>query len=119
MSKRIAIILGSSRGNGDTKQLTDIVKDHVNADVYDLNDYDFSYYDYEHRNRHDDFFPLVSKLIDNYDVFVFATPVYWYTMSAVMKTFLDRFSDLIRIHKDTGRKLRGMQMALISCSPWR
>jgi multimeric flavodoxin WrbA len=43
------------------------------------------------------------------------TPVYWYTMSGIMKVFFDRFSDLLRIEKDLGRKLRGKSMAVISC----
>jgi hypothetical protein len=37
-------------------------------------------------------------------------------MSAVMKTFFDRISDLLKIRKDLGRKLRGKSMALVSCS---
>ena len=58
----------------------------------------------------------MTRLIDNYDVLILATPVYWYSMSAIMKTFLDRFTDLLTIEKDLGRKLRGKGMAVISCS---
>ena len=32
-----------------------------------------------------------------------------------MKTFFDRLSDCLRIEKETGRKLRGINMAVISC----
>jgi len=32
-----------------------------------------------------------------------------------MKTFFDRISDCLKIEKETGRKLRGMKMAVISC----
>jgi hypothetical protein len=37
-------------------------------------------------------------------------------MSGIMKVFFDRFSDLIRIEKETGRKLRGKNMAVITNS---
>ena len=37
-------------------------------------------------------------------------------MSGIMKVFFDRFSDLIRIEKETGRLLRGKNMAVISNS---
>ena len=33
-----------------------------------------------------------------------------------MKVFLDRFSDLLTIEKEMGRRLRGKNMALMSCS---
>jgi multimeric flavodoxin WrbA len=85
-------------------------------DVVNLSDYSFSYYDYESKNRDDDFFELAKGLITNYDTLIFATPVYWYSMSGIMKVFFDRFSDLIRIEKETGRKLRGKKMAVISNS---
>ena len=32
-----------------------------------------------------------------------------------MKKFFDRISDCIKIEKETGRKLRGMEMAVLSC----
>ena len=37
-------------------------------------------------------------------------------MSAIMKVFFDRISDLIRIEKETGRKLRGKKIGVISNS---
>lgn len=111
---RTVIIVGSSRKNGNTyKSIEDEIK-LSNADVIDLNDYEISYYDYEYKNKKDQFLPLIKKLISNYDTFVFATPVYWYTMSGIMKVFFDRLSDLLDIEKETGRKLRGKNMKVIS-----
>ena len=37
-------------------------------------------------------------------------------MSGIMKVFFDRFSDLIRIEKEIGRKFRGKKMFVISNS---
>ncbi len=59
--------------------------------------------------------PSLKDIADNYDLIVFATPVYWYSMSGLMKNFFDRISDCLKIEKPTGRKLRGKSMALMIC----
>ena len=113
---RKLIILGSSRSDGDTKKITNHLQSKQDMDIINLQDYKISYYDYKHENKDDDFIPLMRKIIANYDTFIFATPIYWYSMSAIMKTFFDRISDLLTIEKELGRKLRGKSMAMISCS---
>lgn len=110
------VILGSSRKDGDTKKIVDELISISAWDVLDLNDYNFGYYDYEHKNLDDDYLDLMRKIIANYDVLIFATPVYWYSMSGIMKVFFDRITDLLDEEKDLGRKLRGKSMAAISCS---
>jgi len=85
-------------------------------DVIDLNDYNFSYYDYDHKNLEDDYIGLMRRILDNYDLLIFATPVYWYSMSGIMKVFFDRVTDLLDFEKDLGRKLRSKSMAALSCS---
>lgn len=110
------IILGSSRKEGNTAQVARFIQEKTAWDLIDLNAYEFSYYDYEHKNASDDFLPLMNSIITNYDTFIFATPVYWYSMSGVMKVFFDRLTDLMTIEKDLGRKLRGKSMAAISSS---
>ena len=110
------IILGSSRKDGETKKVVSELIRISGWDLIDLKDYNISQFDYEHLNRNDDFIQLMKKITENYDVLIFATPVYWYSMSGIMKTFFDRFTDLLRIEKDTGRKLRDKYMAVISCS---
>ena len=110
------IILGSSRKDGDTKKIVDELIGISGWDFIDLNNYNISYYDYEHKNLDDDYLPLMRKIIAEYDVLIFATPVYWYAMSGIMKVFFDRITDLPDNEKDLGRKLRGKSMAAISCS---
>jgi multimeric flavodoxin WrbA len=110
------IISGSARNDGDTAALTDQLVEKTGWDLIRLNDFHFSYYDYQHQNRDDDFLSLMKQLIHGYDTMIFATPVYWYAMSGIMKVFFDRFTDLLTIEKDLGRQLRGMKMAAISCS---
>jgi multimeric flavodoxin WrbA len=109
------IILGSARSDGNTRQLIDEIKILTDSDFIDLNDLDIGYFDYEHKNQDDDFLPTAEKIL-SYKKIIFATPVYWYSMSAIMKTFFDRITDLVTIRKDLGRKLEGKLIYLISCS---
>ena len=115
MSNQV-IIVGSSRKSGNTSTIAYAFAKKFEADVVNLSDYNFSYYDYENKNINDDFLPLMKEIIEKYDTIIFATPIYWYSMSGIMKVFFDRFSDLIRIEKDWGREVRGKNMAVISNS---
>jgi multimeric flavodoxin WrbA len=107
MENKKVIIVGSSRSNGNTIKIVDKIAMRFNIDVVDLNNYTFTYYDYENKNKEDDFLPLIKSILEKYDTLIFATPVYWYSMSGIMKVFFDRFSDLLRIEKEIGRKFRG------------
>ncbi len=115
MNKTI-IIQGSARPKGDTNTIVNYMISKKGYDVVDLYSKKIGHYDYDYKNEGDDFLPLISNIIENYSTIIFATPVYWYTMSGHMKVFFDRISDLIRIRKDMGRKLRGKNMAMVSCS---
>jgi multimeric flavodoxin WrbA len=110
------IILGSSRSEGNTAEAASRLRKSSNWDMINLNDHEIGYYDYNHSHADDDFIPLMRKIIENYDSMIFATPVYWYSMSGIMKVFFDRLTDLLEIEKDLGRKLRGKNMAVLSCS---
>lgn len=110
------IIIGSSRKNGNTTRIAQYIAEEYNMDLINLSDYNFSYYDYENKNLSDDFLPLIKKIIENYSTLLFASPVYWYSMSGIMKVFFDRFSNLLRDEKELGRKLRGKNMGMVSNS---
>jgi len=116
MDENTIIILGSARKDGDTAAVVQELVELTDWPVIDLNDYHINYYDYSHENRTDDYLPLMRKLLAEYDTFIFATPVYWYAMSGIMKVFFDRFTDLLTIEKDLGRQLRAKKMAALSCS---
>ncbi|WPR71787.1 NAD(P)H-dependent oxidoreductase [Flavobacterium sp. NG2] len=110
------IIVGSSRNDGDAANLTKQLIEKSKWDLVNLNDYEFSYFDYEHNNRNDDYLSLMKEIMGKYETLIFVTPVYWYSMSGIMKVFFDRFTDLLTIEKELGRKLRGKKMAVMSCS---
>lgn len=107
------IISGSSRSLGKThKAVLQIIGEHK-VPVINLHSLNIAPYDYEYHNRNDDYLPLMER-VTNHDIIILATPVYWYTMSATMKIFIDRLSDLLDIRKDLGRKLRGKKLFVIA-----
>lgn len=107
------IIFGSSRSFGNTRKVTDDIFGSSGIPLVDLNNFDISPFDYEHRNKHDDFIPLIENLLDH-DTWIIATPVYWYTTSAHHKIFFDRIADLLDIRKDLGRRLSGKKLFVIA-----
>ncbi|MDH7447313.1 flavodoxin family protein [Aquimarina sp. 2201CG14-23] len=113
--KKGIIVQGSSRSDGDTAKIVSYLKNVSGFDIIDLNQRDIKYFDYEFQNQ-DDFEIIFKNIVQNYQTIVLATPVYWYTMSGIMKVFLDRISDYLYKEKEYGRMLRGKEMAMMSCS---
>lgn len=113
--KKGVIIQASARSNGNTSKIVRIIKRKTQFDVIDLNQKKINHFDYEFKNKNDDFNLLFKEIVENYEVILFATPIYWYTMSGVLKVFLDRISDFLFDEKEFGRLLRGKQMGIISC----
>lgn len=114
--KKGVIILGSSSSTGNTYKSAAYFSEISGYPIIDLKTKNIGQFDYEFNNSDDDFLPLIREIVDHYDILIFATPVYWYTMSGVMKKFFDRISDVLKIEKETGRKLNGKEMGVISCS---
>ncbi|MEL6866853.1 MAG: NAD(P)H-dependent oxidoreductase [Bacteroidota bacterium] len=115
INKNTILLQASARSHGHTRLITNYLSQQSGIPLIDLKTKDIGYFDYEFNNQEDDFIPLIEEML-HYDLFIFATPVYWYSMSARMKTFFDRLSDLLKIRKDLGRQLRGKSMLAISCS---
>lgn len=102
------VLFGSSRRHGNTGQLVDLIATALAIEVVDLSPLKISPYDYEHRNRDDDFEPLMARVL-GVDHLIIASPVYWYAVSPPVKVFLDRISDYLDIPalREDGRRLRG------------
>ncbi len=109
-------LFSSSRRHGNTGQLIDRIASELNIEIVDLGSLRISPYDYEHRNRNDDFEPLMSRVLAH-DQVIFATPIYWYGVSPAMKVFLDRISDFLELPDllSEGRRLRG-KTAYVVCT---
>lgn len=115
MNKTV-IIQGSSKNNGNTNTVINYLNNENNFDIIILKTKNIGSFEYDFSNADDDFIPLMKDIIEKYDTIVFATPVYWYSMSGVLKTFFDRISDLLHYKKELGRLLKGKNMAMISNS---
>lgn len=115
MTKTV-IIQASSNSFGNTHTIVNYLNKDNLFDVIDLKTKNIGPFEYDFSNKDDDFLPLMEHIIENYDTIIFATPVYWYTMSGILKDFFDRMSDLLHYKKELGRKLRGKNMGMISNS---
>jgi multimeric flavodoxin WrbA len=94
----------------------DRIASELAVEVVDLAKLRLSPFDYDHRNREDDFEPLMERVLSHEQV-IFATPIYWYAVSPAMKVFLDRISDFLELPDllPKGRQLRGKN-AFIVCT---
>ncbi len=115
MNKTV-ILQASSKSYGNTYKVVSFLNHEHPFDLIDLKTKNMGVFEYDFSNANDDFIPLMEEIVCKYNTLVFATPVYWYTMSATLKIFFDRLSDLLHYKKDLGRQLRGKNMALISNS---
>ena len=108
------VILGSSRKSGDTLCFLKYVFEEMPFKLIDLLDYSVSHYDYEHNYSADDQFELIIKEVLKHQTIVLATPVYWYSMSGLMKVFIDRLTDLTTIRREWVKSLKGKCVVLLS-----
>ena len=95
----------------------DRVASELRIEVIDLAERSISAFDYDHRNRHDDFDPLIERVLQ-FEQLILASPVYWYSVCPPMKLFLDRISDLLEVPDllAKGRRLRGKDVHVLCTS---
>ncbi len=114
--KKILVISGSSRSCGATMRAVEaLVEGQDNVQHIALHECAIAFYDYAavYPDQGDDFAMICEKMLDATDI-VFVTPVYWYAMSAPMKVFFDRLSDLLSVRKEQGRALKGKRVWLLT-----
>lgn len=97
------MIYGSSRKNGNSEQLANILVEGFDTDKIYLSDYRIEpIQDYRHSEKepypNDDYHHVIERVLAQ-DVLVFATPIYWYGASGITKTFIDRWSQSLRENK--------------------
>jgi multimeric flavodoxin WrbA len=113
----VAIILGSARSDGNTAALVHHLgaKLFKKTNVFDLSRLIIEPFEYDLYTNRDDFRSVVDMILQSQHI-VFATPVYWYSMSARLKVFFDRLTDLLHDPNDriTGRAFAGRNVWLIS-----
>jgi multimeric flavodoxin WrbA len=114
MNTEPIVLIGSARKESDTKKF---VERHFGETAYsliDLLDEEIAHYSYEGKySPSDNFMKIVAKMI-RHETIVFATPAYWYSMSALMKVFFDRLTDLVTLEKQAGKELKGKRVLVIA-----
>jgi multimeric flavodoxin WrbA len=113
MNTKALVILGSSRQDSNTLKAVQKLLPFP-YDLIDLYQRQIGHYDYTSEKMDGDDFHSIARSMLEYPVIVFATPVYWYTMSGRMKVFFDRLTELISRHKPIGRALKGKQVYLVA-----
>lgn len=113
------IIVGSARPKGNTWRVAQQLSASISGAVELLELSELTIYPFRYDQQYpsnDDFQDFIEARLLAFDSIVLASPIYWYSMSAQMKTFLDRISDLLKSRKALGRQLRGKSLSVLSCS---
>ena len=100
------VILGSARPDGETRKAVDLAFPSRTAELVVLPDFTIGGYDYTHGNAGDGFDAIAARMAAAEKI-IFATPVYWYAMSAPLKIFFDRLTDMTENLKALGKSLAG------------
>lgn len=123
VGKKIAVITGSPRKNGNSAAMAEAFVKAAEAKGYSVTRFDAAMMDVKGCRAcdacnktgkacaFDDDFNKIAPEIEAADAVVFAMPVYWYTMPAQIKAVLDKFYSFCV----AGRKIAGKECALISC----
>ena len=111
----VLAINGSSRADGETARLlAAALRPLDNVVQFDLGALRVGPYSYEHANAGDDFLTLARAMLKARAI-ILASPVYWYSMSAQMKAFFDRLTDLTDPpYKPIGKQLAGKVMFVVA-----
>jgi multimeric flavodoxin WrbA len=98
---KIIVLYGSSRENSNSELLTKSVIKGMEVEELYLRDYTINpIVDGRHlaggfAEVADDYQSLM-KRVEQSDILIFSTPIYWYSMSGLMKNFIDRWSQTLR-----------------------
>lgn len=96
-----------------TSKALHVALDGYRYDLVDLTTKNFTDYDPFRRNHGDDFLEMAEQMVQH-STMILACPVYWYSVPALMKRFIDRWSDLLEGRKDIGRKLEGRNLLVVA-----
>jgi len=115
LSRNTVIIYSSARKNGNTAAHVKSLAEQNELHVVCLDEFKIPPYSYSKKYTDDEFFSLFESLL-NYDHWVFASPVYWYSTTTQMKTFIDRITDYMDDEhlKPKLRLLRSKDFSLLS-----
>ncbi|WAA11149.1 flavodoxin family protein [Fervidibacillus albus] len=99
--KNVLVLEGSSRSGGNTERLTnEVLRDVERTTIYLREKTILPIVDKRHDEEgfsivNDDHDAIMEEVF-KHDILIFSTPIYWYSMSGLMKTFIDRWSQTLR-----------------------
>lgn len=116
----ITVLFGGSRPDGNTAYITQKAIDGHAYRWIDLTQYQLDpVRDVRHDNGeittyNDDYKTLIDQVLES-DTIIFASPVYWYSVSASMKAFIDHWSETLMDpnYKDFKEKMSKKDIRLI------
>lgn len=97
----IAVIYGGTRQDGNTEILTEQAIQGLSVERIHLKDYEIKpIEDLRHSSDgfqeiNDDYNTIIDHILPH-DILIFATPIYWFSMSGTMKNFIDRWSQTLK-----------------------
>lgn len=97
----IAVIYGGNRPNGNVEELTKLATQGLVVEEVYLKDYSIEpIIDKRHSEEgfpevYDDYNNIIDRILPH-DILIFSTPIYWYSMTGVMKNFIDRWSQTLK-----------------------
>ena len=100
--EKILFVNSSPNREGNTYRIGEELLKDKEHDVLQLADYRISQYG---QVFEDDEMKEVLKEMDKYDILVIGSPVYWYTVGGMLKTFIDRLYMLPEAEALRGKKL--------------
>ncbi len=134
MVKKILVITGSPRKNGNSSALADIFINTAEAKGYSVTRVDAAFMNVGGCRAcdacfstgkaccFDDDFNIIAHKIEAADSIVFVSPVYWYTYSAQIKAVIDKFYTFLKItgnmadrEHTLSRGIGGKEYGLIAC----
>lgn len=115
---KILVLQGSSRENGNTEQLSQLVLQGIPHTQIHLREKNIraihdQRHDQEGFTAVDDDYDAIVEAVLEHDVIVFATPIYWYGMSGFMKDFVDRWSQSLRDKRYSFKQALAQKQAFV------
>jgi len=111
------ILFSSANKQGNTAKVVSEVSTPIKTEVIDIDLLRITPYNYDNNYPADDFYPLVEKMLLA-DSIVFASPIYWHSVTAPMKALIDRMTELLDVKelKPKARQLEGKRGFVVTSS---
>ncbi|WP_339387926.1 NAD(P)H-dependent oxidoreductase [Vibrio caribbeanicus] len=87
------VIFSSANPKGNTAKLIEHLATNIDLEIINLDQCKISPYRYDNQYEADDFYRIFEKILES-DNLIFASPTYWYSVTAPMKAFFDRMTEL-------------------------